>query len=476
MDPNAMDVDANDGPLVVPSELLALDQRGLARHLHSLVSSGASVHQVTLDLLNHVHSSSLPPYILTAWLPIAVRSNPGVLRLVISDPVSQNARRIGLSMLRGVDKKHFVLKSRVWETIGGPQGLTELFRTLAPQDVKALARIVGLRRAFRDGISPQDADALVLTLLPDLFRTDDPMDVDGDGSLRAQTESLILLLHIISDDLVVQLFNQSYTSELASFGEMPFVLALTHVDVLRQIAVGRIEANEEARKELITSSENRWLLKLIESKEPYAPLTPLAPEFRDANLVHPGVPFVIDLIKTARDILIRDTASDVVLKALDCAIRAKTPFQYIIPLLELVFECLPTKYNADTVNIAASLPRKVLKYWAMSKSPLRLEPDMVEQLPANHPSRPKVEHRAQLEELLERLLSEIGRRREHSKQIGLLEDSQLLLYTPRSVRLEFIKKFCKCYHNIDLEAQSSRSSEQNSYFTVAATLFGCFDG
>ncbi|KAI5286367.1 hypothetical protein KEM54_006849, partial [Ascosphaera aggregata] len=474
MDVDEMDLGDGDGVFVNSQELLALDRRKLVDHLRMLASSHITIHQVTLDILKHIHASQLPPLFLTVWLPIAVKSDPKVLRLVLSDTTSQNARKIALSVLKGMARKKSPQKSRVWDVLGGTRGLTELLEVLAPRDIKTLMQIIASNRAFRDHIDAREADALIAYCLPGLFAGNDNMEHNEQGLPRRQIRSLILLLHLASDELLTHLFNQPYTHELDSL-KMPNSLCLSHTTLLRKIATGQIAATKAARENLFNSCKGSSLKKLVESNEAYEPLGAVNQRFSDANLGHPAIPFTIDLLEKAPDYIDFALAVGIIKKALDCATTARTPFDYIFQLLESIVAFINSERTKLECTFDDFLPFSIFRYWAMSLPSSATEVCVVERMPINHPSRPTIKHREPLEHLLQLLLSRLSKRNNDSKAAINLFDRPVrgkhtLAYIPKSLRLDFTKLYCRLYYQIDLEQEVS-CGKSDRYLKADADLF-----
>ncbi|KAI5294420.1 hypothetical protein KEM52_004069 [Ascosphaera acerosa] len=452
-------------------ELLADDPRQLIARIRPLASSAASAGQTTLQLLRHVHAGTLPPLILSSWLPLAVKADVGVLRLVIGDEVSQGARRIGLKLLDTLSRRKTKKRSpEVWAALGGPQGLKHLVETLPLQDVRRLLRIVALNRGFRYRLPADDADALVTHFLPALSRQGGQAARDAEGSQRQQTDSLLYLLHLASDELVTHAFGQCSTAATLSQLRLPS-LAVSHATLLQRVVTRQLPINEDALRLFLQPHNENSLLRLVDCKEAYTPVSGgLPPETSDAGTVHPAVPFAIDLFRNSGGLLPIYLAYKIAARVVAVASAAKTPFRFIVPLLdEIVKFCAPDDPRR-AAGMTDFLPYVVLTAWGASLSTLAPEPSkMFRQPPIGHPTRPTPDDAELLTPLVERLLTGMGRRVERtSDPVRLLISCPFrmgspLACLPKDTRLPFTVTFCRLFHGIDLETASTDSAR---YFTI----------
>lgn len=114
--------------------------RDMAAHLRRVFASDpAAVSTVTSQLISHVASEAIPPFILSLW-PLAA-NDPSTIVAVMQQEVSVTAQRSAI--------KHFYRHLRrektfqkAWEAIGGAAGTAELMAKLSVDNVRLLINLL----------------------------------------------------------------------------------------------------------------------------------------------------------------------------------------------------------------------------------------------------------------------------------------------------------------------------------------------
>ena len=428
---------------LLPSTLLRLNYSEINAHFRRLVDQNPSPSHVEAinDLLLHrIHIQALPPTFYHLWLPIALRIVPSLLASAVCDKTSAEVRDAAIK--RVAQRFHRAgWKSETWDVLGGAEGIAKIIEQIPALDVYRLAKAISRCR-----FSP-DLDTRAACIEKLIQR------VQGGSSSRPLFNTLAPLYPLCGEDMVYDIVtnltqNPSTDYFLASLGPM-------HPDILRRIAVGKIEVPFYVRVSVIRSCRRA----LIDSPVPYTSQD--YPSWRDGEPL-PGMIFCVDFCHAmAKEpklcTYLRGGGGyfddDMYVKAtLRLAARKHLPFACIESFLANLIKLPPSIWTEKTEKpLDNFLIRELLFCWSVSfygKASTEASAGLTRIAHRDHPSHPGPEHQAVLQKDLCTYLrghQDPRLARDKDTQLRYLEEAmaKMLRWIAPAARGPFLEHFCR---------------------------------
>ncbi|KAK1146624.1 hypothetical protein N8T08_002697 [Aspergillus melleus] len=436
------------GMALQPKTLLRLNYPTLAAHFIDFIDNHPSVEHVNTvntQLLDLIHSESLPSDVYKVWLPIALKYSPQLLSTALHDPVSHNVRAIGIKQVARFSRTS-TWKSSVWDTLGGAEGIRDIIGGLS------IAEIATLLHAIAKGVHRPDDDL--------------PVHVDQLVHLLQQDKASRPFWHHL--DALLPLCSSSFLEDvLSSFPEVRLTskllakIALRHPALLRRIATGDVTVPSYVQK----SVANNCVRAMICSSVPYTPLH-YQPDTLDTL---PGIGFALDLFyKMHGDASRRLKPSQInayIHEALRHVCQQKTSFQQIFRLID---GTLPIIAIDDFNDLTQLLLKELIRYWSIAHFGTASETESPTKrlLHRAHPSRPSADDRERLEALLIHVIrfrcpvqvSHIGR------NPSLFEPIQTVLEgIAADMRWPLTKLFCRHSQELEIDLDLPPSEREQRF-------------
>ena len=371
-----------------PSTLLRLSYSEINAQYRQLVSQDPTPSHVEAinDLLLHrIHIQALPPTFYGLWLPIAVRYVPSLLGRALCDKSSAGVREAAIKRATRLFHRQ-AWNSEAWDILGGAEGIAKIMEQIPVADVYRLAKAIS-----GCGFSP-DSDTRVACIEQLIQR------VQESGSSRPLFNALTPLYSLCGPDKVVDLVTNLNEGPdtcklLARMGPM-------HPDIMRQVAVGTIDAPFYVRVSVIKRNRRA----LIDSPTPYkSSLYP--PEVQEKLLS--GMIFCLDLCRSMAAnpklcAYLRGEVDDVdlyVQDALRLAARRTLPFACIESFLAQLIQLPQSIWSENPLD--TRLMRELMACWSISfygKVGPGANATLKRIAHWDHPSRPGPEHQTALQD------------------------------------------------------------------------------
>lgn len=440
--------------LLAPPFLRRSSPLELVSHFRSFTDP-ALFSSITSELLGLIHNGDVPPEIFDYWLPLVQRQAPRLIKIGLLDTRSQRVCNVGLIALRrALRRKQW--KEQGWDGVGGADGLCEVFQTLSARHMKLLVSILGKNMQNKGHEGHQLVDELFRRLLLDSGRSEESPGQDIDTLAALKRRPILSRL--------MDMFQASSFSFLAEFISKPLPqsvpvdellasLGNSHVDLRRKIIVGTLKVDPEVRSSLLSDIP----LVLLSAMDPYEPQLTSGDSLPSS--ITPGLIFSLDVLEAWRSSLITkdqlplDTLlKSVVIPAADQAARRKTPFTATLRLLQLAFEIFKGADGQFIDRLSGPFSKKVIYSWAIAS----LNEAGVAGSALSCVSRPKAQHREELEELVCNCTKALKQVKFTGSFCQFPRDVFNVSKIKTSMRLPLIKLLCRNLPgiNLDLDAES----------------------
>jgi hypothetical protein len=109
------------------------------RDYYEQLLEGASIEEITTQLLQSVEKGSVPPLTFAPWL--GVSKSPATIRVALSQNVSVLIRKFAIKQLRNALSSSRWKKT--WEGVGGVAGMLDIFAGLSVLEVRKTSKAIG---------------------------------------------------------------------------------------------------------------------------------------------------------------------------------------------------------------------------------------------------------------------------------------------------------------------------------------------
>ncbi|GFF36796.1 hypothetical protein IFM51744_03239 [Aspergillus udagawae] len=435
-----------------PRFLLQKAPPAIARHFQDLIKSGsADIHAINTHLLSQVHSESIPLVVYEIWFPLAIKHAPELLHGALTDPISCGVRKTSIHALRRMF--HSRKWKDTWDFLGGAAGIKEIIDNLPMTEVKRLASVI-------TDIKFQGNREVISTCVEELLRLVAQSDrMTG----RLISPALAPLTQLCSESYVLGYLKRQHQQD-DPFQRRLEELGSLHLDLLRRIVVGTVEASEDLRAKVFSSQPQA----LVRSQQEYVPV--YLPPDMPAD-VHPGMAFCLDVVHalSANAGFKRSISShipDLIDATLKLAAKKESALHVV---LKFVKHILPTyfQHSEQRWYMESSLPCEIVRWWSIARTgKIRYKWRFwLQSIFSHHGAKCFSPHLELLEDLLLQTLRQQADRKFNVRKNPKEFRNNLGRYVcdiPMEERLTFIKFLCRNLPSINVDLNTWPPSERES--------------